>query len=501
MYSIEIHNGDETVEIHSPYPDDIKLEKAEIQRALNSISTLEFMVMPDIVLEAEYLTLSTKVTVYDTKTMSYRFKGRILDPEDVFDEDGYITKSFFAESELAYLKDSLTDYKKYDGYLHEVVPQILAIHNSMTDDYQHFSLGTYAGLENFKVSFWTTPEMSTWEVILYEIAETYDLIFDYSEIDGDLKLNFYKKVGELSETDIELAENLISMTKESKASDVVTRLIPLGERIVREDIKDNDVPQDRVDISSVNGGLKYIDDPLLQAQFGGLKKVGYKIFEGVVDPAELFNKGLEWRDEQRNNLVLNHYEIEVLNLWLIDEAPEDFVLGNYHRVINELNGVDETLQIIGTVEDLIIPSGPGSNSKITIGDKWLSLEEYQKEALIYKRRLYKFEEQWFRQNEINKIEKEEIEEVNRIQAEEILKLEEVTANQEVMIDDLQTITSNQGDMIAELSAITTEIGQEFGDGGTGIKGRLNGTWITANNAYARTSQLITALQNAGIPYP
>lgn len=498
MYSVEIHNSNESVEIHSPWPDDIKLEQAELQKALNSIATFEFMVMPDIVLEADYFALATKVSVYNMKTMSYDFKGRILDPEDVFDEDGYITKSFLAESELAYLKDSLTDYKQYDGYLHEVVPQILNIHNGITDDYQHFGLGKYAGLENLKVSFWTTPEMSTWEVILHEIAETYDLIFDYSEVDGKLRLNFYKSVGYLSETDIELAENLISMKKESKASDVITRLIPLGERIVREDIKDNDVPQDRVNISSVNGGLKYIDDPLLQSQFGGLKKVGYKIFEGVIDPAELFNKGLEWRDEQRENLVLNLYEIEVLNLWLIDEAPEDFILGNYHRTINQLTGVDETLQIIGTTVDIIIPSGPGSNSKITIGDKWLSLEEYQKEALTYKRRLYKFEEQWFRQNEINRIEKEEIEEVNRVQAEEILKLEEVTTNQDVMIDDLQAITTSQGDMIAELSAITTEIGQEFGSGGTGIKGRLNGVSITANNAIGRIDNIIIRLNNAGI---
>lgn len=492
MYRVTVINGEQETVIHSPYPDPIKLESGVIYNKVNEISTFSFVAYPDIELDAEYFPLTTLIKVFNTKTRKYEFEGRLLDPTDEFNSQGAITKRFECESELAYLHDTFLKYQQLKGKLSAVFQTVLNLHNQLCEPHKHFEIGDISQVADLDVDFYTVPEISTYETIFDEIVKKYDLYIDYHNADGKHYINLYKDYGRQSDVDIAFTVNMVSLSKETQASNIITRLVPLGDRIARPDIKEKDIPQDRVTIESVNGGLMYLDDPILiqgdgsQAGFG--VQMQPKIFEGVTDPATLKTLGNNFLAEQRQKLVLNVYKVEALNLFLIDLADDDYELGNYHRVHNKLIGIDEVLQIVGTTVDIVMPD----NSQITIGDKWASLEDYQRDALEYRKRMWRFSEYTWRQNEINRLDIEEQERINQIQ-------EEMLEQQGTMIEQIEGIQEEQGNTLDSIEDLVLELGQAIGNSGTGIKGSINYiNKVSLVNHEGRINNIITRLNNAGI---
>ena len=453
MYRVTVINGEQETVIHSPYPDPIKLESGVIYNKVNEISTFSFVAYPDMELDAEFFPLTTLVKVFNTKTRKYEFEGRLLDPTDEFNSQGAITKRFECESELAYLHDTFLKYQQLKGKLGTVFQTVLNLHNELCEPHKHFEVGDISQVADLDVDFYTVPEISTYETIFDEIVKKNDLYIDYHNANGKHYINLYKDYGRQSDVDIAFTVNMVSLSKETQASNIITRLIPLGDRIARPDIKEKDIPQDRVTIESVNGGLMYLDDPILiqgdgsQAGFG--VQMQPKIFEGVTDPATLKTLGNNFLAEQRQKLVLNVYKVEALNLFLIDLADDDYELGNYHRVHNKLIGIDEVLQIVGTTVDIVMPD----NSQITIGDKWASLEDYQRDALEYRKRMWRFSEYTWRQNEINRLDIEEQERINQLQEEMLGEQERINDVQEGLISDLSTVQDKQAQTIADLDTV------------------------------------------------
>ena len=238
----------------------------------------------------------------------------------------------------------------------------------------------------------------------------------------------------------------------------------------------------------------YLDDPILiqgdgsQAGFG--VQMQPKIFEGVTNPTTLKTLGNNFLAEQREKLVLNVYKVEALNLFLIDLADDDYELGNYHRVHNGLIGIDEVLQIVGTSVDIVLPS----NSQITIGDKWASLEDYQRDALEYRKRMWRFSEYTWRQNEINRLDIEEQERINRLQEDMLLEQENMLEQQGLMISDIEGIQDEQANSLLSIQGLVDQIGQEIGNSGTGIKGSINYiNKIDLVNINGRIANIITRL--------
>ncbi len=74
-------------------------------------------------------------------------------------------------------------------------------------------------------------------------------------------LDYLKEIGEVKTTDIRLAKNLVTIEQEQDPTDIISRLIPLGNKI-------GDDTEERLTISEVNNGINYIDDEEAIEKFG-----------------------------------------------------------------------------------------------------------------------------------------------------------------------------------------------------------------------------------------
>ena len=177
-------------------------------------------------------------------------------------------------------------------------------------------------------------------------------------------LDYLNTIGEVKTTDIRLSKNLITIEQEQDPSAIISRLIPLGNKL--------DDTDERLTIASVNDGVNYIDDEEAIAKFGII--VGSETWDDVTLATNLLAKGKEFQKE--NNRIKKAHKLSALDLSLIGLDLDSFEVGSYYPVINDLMGIDETLRI---VEKTISIENP-QTSTLTIGDKFVDIKDYQLET-------------------------------------------------------------------------------------------------------------------------
>ena len=106
--------------------------------------------------------------------------------------------------------------------------------------------------------------------------------------------------------------------------------------------------EQRLDISSVNNGVIYIDDVTAIEKYG--LHIGYQIWEDVTEASNLLTKGMNWLAD--NNKVQVKYTVDALDLSLLGLDIDDFQVCNYHPLKNALIGVDDTARIIKKTIDV-----------------------------------------------------------------------------------------------------------------------------------------------------
>ena len=162
-----------------------------------------------------------------------------------------------------------------------------------------------------------------------------------------------------------LSKNLITLEQERDPSEIITRLIPLGEKL-------NDSEQ-RLTIESINNGLNYIDDIEAIEEFGII--ADSVSFDNITLVENLLSKGKAYLKE--NNRIKKKHSIDALDLSIIGLDIDSFEVGNTHRVINPVMKINEELRIIEKTLDINLPQ----SSSLTIGDKFEDLKEYQLDSI------------------------------------------------------------------------------------------------------------------------
>lgn len=137
-----------------------------------------------------------------------------------------------------------------------------------------------------------------------------------------------------------------------------------------EDSEGSDT-EERLDITSVNGGKNYIDDEEAIEAYG--IHVGYVEFADVTEASNLLSKGEAWLAE--NNKVQVKYSITALDLSLLGLVLDDFEVGNFHPIKNDLLDIDDVARIIKKTIDVC----EEVKSTIEIGDNFKTLSDIQRE--------------------------------------------------------------------------------------------------------------------------
>lgn len=352
MHTVTITNGTEKTTIHSDNLD--RISGGKIVKAVNAVDSFTFTIYPDNAGYNKLKPLTTSVTVTDDSTGKDVFIGRVLKCPDSMDEQGLICKSVTCEGRLGWLYDSVQPYVEYKMVgIRTVLASFISKHNTQVGDDKHISVGqvTVTGENNYTYSVnW----VSTMDAISEQLVGKFGGEIQLRDQDGKVYIDYLEHIGHGTDTKIELAVNLKTISHEIDETSVITRLYPLG-------AKQTD-SEKRLTIGSVNGGKDYIEDSALVAKYGVIS--GTQTWDDVTQASILKTKATAFLKSA--NKTKKQYKITAVDLSTIDMNFEQFELGCWYRVVNPLMGIDEDLRIIGITINLDSPE----QSELTFGDKF-----------------------------------------------------------------------------------------------------------------------------------
>lgn len=352
MHTVTITNGVEKTTIHSDNLD--RISAGKVVKAVNAVDSFTFTIYPDNAGYDKLKPLTTSVTVTDDSTGKDVFIGRVLKCPDSMDEQGLICKSVTCEGRLGWLYDSVQPYAEYKVVgVRTVLASFISKHNAQVGDDKQISVGqvTVTGENNYTYSVnW----VSTMDAISEQLVEKFGGEIQLRDQDGKVYIDYLEHIGHGTDTKIELAVNLKTISREIDETSVITQLYPLG-------AKQTD-SEKRLTIGSVNSGKDYIEDSALVAKYGVIS--GTQTWDDVTQASILKTKATAFLKSA--NKAKKQYKITAVDLSTIDMNFEQFELGCWYRIVNPLMGIDEDLRIIGITINLDSPE----QSELTFGDKF-----------------------------------------------------------------------------------------------------------------------------------
>lgn len=131
---------------------------------------------------------------------------------------------------------------------------------------------------------------------------------------------------------------------------------------------EDESPQPRFNITSVNGGKDYIEDADLIRQFGIIE--GTQIFDDLQDPQQIKQMGEKWLANEKQHVTKNSFEVSALELPEFDR----FKVGDFYQFINpQVSKIAQLLQVV----EKNIDFAHERNSSLKIADVAMSLTDYQ----------------------------------------------------------------------------------------------------------------------------
>ena len=364
MYQVTIKNENEEVIINSISTDieSPRLISGSINHGINTIDNFTFKIATNNIGYNKLNALTTLVEVLNIKNNNLEFKGRVLLPVESMDSNGIFLKNVTCESELGYLMDSSTVYGEYHNIsVRDFLKVIIDNHNSQVDEEKKFEIGNVTVVDNNDSLYRYLGYVKTFEAIKDKLIDRLGGELQIRYENGIRYLDYLESIGEVKSSEIRLAKNLQSIELEQDPTSIISRLLPLGNKL--ED------SEERLTIESVNNGNKYIDDIEAIEEFGVI--VDSVTWDDVTQVSNLLKKGQEYLKD--NNRIKKKYKVTALDLSTIGLDFDSFEVGNSYRVINPLMNINENLRIIEKTIDIYNPQ----SSTLGIGDKLEDIKDYQ----------------------------------------------------------------------------------------------------------------------------
>ena len=376
MYRVIVYDGPDDVigtVIHSPYVNNEKVSSGSVQQVISGIDSMDFTINPRNVGWGKIKPLTTLIKVMNIKTGLNEFEARILKQKQNMSAGGLFTIQYECESFLAFLLDSIQRHDEiHNKSIAEFLQILLNNHNPQVEPHKRFKLGNVTVTNTTDNVYRYLDYQNTYDTIKEKLIDRLGgYLVVRHEADG-LYLDYLAEVGTLSTTTIKLRRNLKSMSREIDPTEVITRLVPLGAQIDSSEEGSTDVSKARVDVKTVNGGLDYIDDERLIAEFGIIEKT--ITFDDINQPNILMTKGQQYLDSQKASK--NAFELTPLDLSLNGLDAKSIVLGDWYQVENPIFSINEPLQVVQKNLNIVNPL----DIKTTIGEKFKTLTQYQVEA-------------------------------------------------------------------------------------------------------------------------
>lgn len=378
MYIATIYNNGIPTEIHGEKQ---KLKSGNVVKGINGIDSFSFAILPTNIGFNMLREKKTLISVYNTNKNRYEFYGRVLYSSPSMSEKGLIQHSVTCESYMGFLCDSEQRYVEPKNWtVTGLLQYVIDEHNSQVEEYKHFVIGEVTVIDPNDNLYCGIQRKNTWETINEKLVKVLGGELRFRVVDGVTYLDYLTEIGQTKATAIQLSRNMKAITKEKDPSEFVSRLRPLGCKLTREETTTDEEgnestetveTEQRLDITSVNGGLDYIIDEAAEAEYGiSVRSVEW---DDVTEASNLKTKGERWLEE--NNKVQVKYSITALDLSLIGLDIDDFDVCNKHPIKNALLGIDDVARIIKKKIDIC----EEVKSDIEIGENFKTLSEIQAE--------------------------------------------------------------------------------------------------------------------------
>lgn len=359
--------------LHETQLDGDKVSAGRLEQSLSDIGTFEFELMYDHPLYNKIEPITGLVKIINKYDKEVEFYGRVIKPDAEMDSEGLFSKTFVCESVLGYLQDSTQTFQRVpNNGVEDYFRRIIDVHNSQVEPHKRFKIGRVTVLNQSDTPYRYIGYDTTFDTIkTYLIGRLGGYIQLRLEADG-MYLDYLKDVGQEMDSPIQLGSNIETARRELDLSNLITRLVPLGADLDKEN-RDEETGQyvvrERVTINSVNGGKSYIEDAELVKQFGIIQRP--MDWTEIKDAGILLKRGQQYMQNQK--IAISAWSVSVVELYLIDQSFEKFKVGNTHPIDNApLSGV-ERLQIIKKVIDVTQPE----SVDLTIGADSMTLSKFQ----------------------------------------------------------------------------------------------------------------------------
>ncbi|KGF09708.1 hypothetical protein HMPREF1635_02185 [Clostridiales bacterium S5-A14a] len=278
--------------------------------------------------------MASKIEVFQDKEKI--FEGRPIDSHENFNK----TISYQFEGALAYLCDSMQRAKKYQGItVEKYLSDLLEIHNAQVSEDRQFKLGVVTVKDSNDYVYKYTNYESTLDVIKSDLLKTYGGHLRIRYENGTRYLDYLKDWARTSAQRIELNSNLLDIAKNYDATKIATAVVPRGASL-EKDPSDSSPLEKRVDITSVNGGLDYVQSDEAVKKYGFICKT--VTWDNVSVPANLKRKASEYlSDTQFENLQL---EVKAFDLSMVSDVDNIRLLDEV-RVISKPHGLDRLFPV------------------------------------------------------------------------------------------------------------------------------------------------------------
>ena len=359
--------------LHETQLDGDKVSAGRLEQSLSDIGTFEFELMYDHPLYNKIEPITGLVKIINKYDKEVEFYGRVLKPDVGMDSSGLFSKTFVCESVLGYLQDSTQTFQRVpNNGVEDYFRRIIAVHNSQVEPHKRFKVGRVTVPNQSDIPYRYIGYDTTFDTIkTYLIGRLGGYIQLRLEDDG-MYLDYLQNVGEEMDSPIQVGTNIETARRELDLSNLITRLVPLGADLDKEN-RDEETGQyvvrERVTINSVNGGKSYVEDAELVKQFGILQRP--MDWTEIKDAGILLKRGQQYMQSQK--IAISAWSVSVVELYLIDQSFEKFKVGNTHPIDNApLSGV-ERLQIIKKVIDVTQPE----SVDLTVGADSMTLSKFQ----------------------------------------------------------------------------------------------------------------------------
>lgn len=338
--------------IYEPLDDTLRIFEPVLTQEMGSAGSFTFRVYKGHPYYKQLKVLTSEVIVYDDGACV--FCGRMWRPEQDFDNMVAIT----CEGELTYLLDSRQRPFTYTGGIDGYIRQLLDVHNSQVDARRQIKKGNIVVSGDGRYKEWTVQGFPETLTLLRQLPESFGGYLRVRHEAGVRYLDYLWDYGGINSQVIRFGENLLDLTHYVDATQIITCLIPQGADVEYKD-ESGETQSRAVDITSVNGGVDYIENAEAVELYG--KIWGYQKWDDVTEPGILLAKAREYLKEA--STLPASMEVSAVDLAAIDSTVQQFQLGFWTDVSSDPHGINQKFLLTRREVNLLDP-GQGS---ITLG--------------------------------------------------------------------------------------------------------------------------------------